>query len=43
MAHQNLMNGQHKWKEFALIVDSILFYAFLGAFGFLAIYLFPRF
>ena len=33
------MNGQDKYKEFALIVDSWLFYLIVLGFGFLAIYL----
>jgi len=33
------MNGHHKFKGFALIVDSWLFYLIVLGFGFLAIYL----
>ena len=36
---QNLTSGQRKFKGFALIVDSWLFYLLVLGFGFLAIYL----
>ena len=39
VATQNLMNGQDKLREFALIVDSLWLYGFLGVAGFIIIYL----
>ena len=39
---QNLMNGQGKFKEFALIVDSIWFYPILGIVFLAIIYWFDK-
>jgi len=36
------MNGQDKFKGFALIVDSILFYPILGIVGLAIIYWFDK-
>ena len=37
---QNQMNGQYKFKGFALIVDSIWFYPILGVAGLAILYWF---
>jgi hypothetical protein len=39
VATQNQTNGQGKLREFALIVDSLWLYGFLGVAGFIIIYL----